>query len=70
MMKIGLLSLHKNANYGWVLQCYALLSILKSLGHDVTYMIKLILIEKKKKVIIKSQIKTFLRLILGKKESK
>ncbi len=34
MMKIGLLSLHKNTNYGWVLQCYALLSILKSLGQS------------------------------------
>lgn len=43
MMKIGLLSLHKNANYGWVLQCYALLSILKSLGHDVTYIDKVVL---------------------------
>ena len=68
MMKIGLLSLHKNANYGWVLQCYALLSILKSLGHDVTYIDKVDFVEKKKKVIIKSQIKTFLRLILGKKK--
>ena len=54
MMKIGLLSLHKNANYGWVLQCYALLSILKSLGHDVTYIDKVDFVEKKKKVIIKS----------------
>ena len=54
MMKIGLLSLHKNTNYGWVLQCYALLSILKSLGHDVTYIDKVDFVEKKKKVIIKS----------------
>lgn len=34
-MKVGLLSYHRNYNYGWNLQCYALLSVLKSLGHDV-----------------------------------
>lgn len=41
-MKIGLLSYHKNYNYGWNLQCYALMTVLKSMGHDV------ILIDKRK----------------------
>ena len=41
-MKIGLLTYHKNNNYGWNLQCYALMTILKSLGHEV------ILIDKRK----------------------
>ena len=35
-MNIGLLSYHKNYNYGWNLQCYALMTVLKSMGHDVT----------------------------------
>lgn len=39
-MNVGLLSYHKNYNYGWNLQCFALMSILKSLGHDVTYIDK------------------------------
>ena len=34
-MKIGLLTYHKNFNYGWNLQCFALMSILKALGHEV-----------------------------------
>lgn len=66
-MKIGLLSLHKNSNYGWMLQCYALLSILKRLGHDVTYIDKVDFTKRKKKEIIKSQIRIFLRTLLGKK---
>ncbi len=41
-MKIGLLSYHKNYNYGWNLQCYALMTVLKSMGHDV------VLIDKRK----------------------
>lgn len=35
-MKIGLLSYHRNYNYGWNLQCYALMTVLKSMGHEVT----------------------------------
>lgn len=35
-MKIGLLSYHRNYNYGWNLQCYALMYVLKSMGHEVT----------------------------------
>ena len=35
-MKIGLLSYHRNYNYGWNLQCYALMAVLKSMGHEVT----------------------------------
>lgn len=35
-MKIGLLSYHRNYNYGWNLQCYALMTVLKNMGHDVT----------------------------------
>lgn len=46
-MKIGLLSYHKNYNYGWNLQCYALLSVLKSLGHDVVYIDKRLFSRKK-----------------------
>lgn len=34
-MKIGLLTYHRNNNYGWNLQCYALMTILKSMNHDV-----------------------------------
>lgn len=35
-MKIGILTFHRALNYGAVLQCYALQSYLKSLGHDVS----------------------------------
>lgn len=35
IMKIGLLSFHRNYNYGWNLQCYALMTVLKSMGHEV-----------------------------------
>lgn len=35
-MKIGILTFHRAYNYGAVLQCYALQSYLKSLGHDVS----------------------------------
>lgn len=41
-MKIGLLSFHRNYNYGWNLQCYALMTLLKSMGHSV------VLIDKRK----------------------
>ena len=41
-MKIGLLSFHKNYNYGWNLQCYALMRVLEGLGHYV------VLIDKRK----------------------
>lgn len=41
-MRIGLLSFHKNYNYGWNLQCYALMRVLESLGHNV------VLIDKRK----------------------
>lgn len=34
-MKIGILTLHSQQNYGGVLQCYALKETLKSLGHKV-----------------------------------
>ena len=34
-MKIGILTLHYGANYGGVLQCYALQEVLKLRGHDV-----------------------------------
>jgi len=34
-MKIGILTLHYGYNYGGVLQCYALQSYIKSLGHEV-----------------------------------
>lgn len=34
-MKIGILTFHRALNYGAVLQCYALYSILNDLGHDV-----------------------------------
>lgn len=34
-MKIGILTFHYGANYGGVLQCYALQEILKQNGHDV-----------------------------------
>lgn len=40
-MKIGLLSYHKNNNYGWNLQCYALMTVLKSMGHEVTLINKM-----------------------------
>lgn len=67
-MKIGLLSLHKNSNYGWVLQCYALLSVLKRLGHDVTYIDKVDFTKRKKKEIIKLWVISALRIIFGKKK--
>ena len=35
-MKIGIITLPFNNNYGGYLQCYALMSVLKSLGHQVT----------------------------------
>ena len=35
IMKIGVLTLGLNTNYGGVLQCVALMEILKKLGHDV-----------------------------------
>lgn len=34
-MHIGVLTFHRAKNYGAVLQCYALVTYLKSLGHDV-----------------------------------
>lgn len=34
-MKIGILTFHRAFNYGAVLQCYALQSALKKMGHDV-----------------------------------
>ena len=40
-MKIGLLSYHRNYNYGWNLQCYALMTVLKSLGHEVSLIDKM-----------------------------
>lgn len=39
-MKIGLLSYHRNYNYGWNLQCFALMTVLKALGHEVIYIDK------------------------------
>ena len=35
-MKIGILTLPLNSNYGGVLQAYALQTILKRMGHDVS----------------------------------
>ena len=35
VMKIGILTLHSQVNYGGVLQAYALQEVLKGLGHDV-----------------------------------
>lgn len=40
-MRIGLLSYHRNYNYGWNLQCYALMTVLKSMGHEVTLIDKM-----------------------------
>ena len=34
-MKIGILTFHRAYNYGAVLQCYALKSVLSNMGHDV-----------------------------------
>ena len=34
-MKIGILTFHRAHNYGAVLQCYALLQVLKRLGYDI-----------------------------------
>lgn len=34
-MKIGILTFHRALNYGAVLQCYALYSVLKGMGHEV-----------------------------------
>lgn len=34
-MKIGILTFHRAINYGAVLQCYALYTTLKNMGHDV-----------------------------------
>jgi len=36
-MKIGILTYHRAENYGALLQSYALLSFLRSLGHDVSF---------------------------------
>lgn len=33
-MKIGILTFHRALNYGAVLQCYALYTTLKSMGHE------------------------------------
>lgn len=35
-MKIGILTFHSQQNYGGVLQCYAMKSVLEELGHDVS----------------------------------
>lgn len=35
-MKIGILTLPLHVNYGGILQCYALQTVLKRMGHDVT----------------------------------
>lgn len=35
-MKIGILTLPLHANYGGILQCYALQMVLRNMGHDVT----------------------------------
>ena len=37
MMKIGLLTFHYSMNYGSVMQCLALQTILESMGHDVEF---------------------------------
>lgn len=34
-MRVGILTFHSQLNYGGVLQCWALLRVLKNLGHDV-----------------------------------
>lgn len=36
-MKIGIITLPLNHNYGGTLQCYALMNVLKGLGHTVVY---------------------------------
>lgn len=69
-MKIGLLSYHKNYNYGWNLQCYALLTTLKNMGYEVT------LIDKRKfpknnfTSIIKNVLKDILILLKIKEKQK
>lgn len=59
-MRIGLLSYHRNYNYGWNLQCYALLHILKSMGHEVLYIDK----RKFKKQSFQTLIKSFCKKVL------
>ena len=61
-MKIGLLTLPFNNNYGGLLQCYALQTFLKEQGHEV-YVIKHNFYIKKN---LKTKIKNFLKIILGK----
>lgn len=61
-MKIGLLTLPFNNNYGGLLQCYALQTFLKEQGHEV-YVIKHNFYTKKN---LKTKIKNFLKIILGK----
>lgn len=34
-MKVGVITFHRAFNYGAVLQCYALVSLIRNLGHDV-----------------------------------
>lgn len=63
-MKIGLLSYHKNYNYGWNLQCYALITVLKSMGHDVTLIDKRKFHNHKPYARIKHAIKTICSIFL------
>ena len=70
MAKIGLLSLHKNSNYGWVLQCYALFFVLKKLGHDVTYIDKVYFRKRKRKEALKIFIYNVIRIFFFKRKQK
>ena len=58
-MKIGVLTLPFSNNYGGYLQCYALMTVLKGMGHDVE------LIDRKaKKQSLYAKIKFFLKNII------
>ena len=60
-MKIGILTVPFNNNYGGYLQAFALLTTLKELGHEPTFIMYR---HKKEKVGIKLKIKFFFKNII------
>lgn len=65
MMKIGILTLPFNNNYGGYLQAYALMTVLKSMGHQVVLIYRRNN-RRSKKRRIKMSIKNIFKAILGK----
>ena len=63
-MKIGILTLPFNCNYGGLLQCYALQSFLKGLGHEVVIIKRVF----PKRISFKNKTLNLIKLLLGRTE--